>query len=121
MLLAVALAIVVGYLVLSINVYLETITREEFHLGYGLFGPTEARALLIGLNTVALLVGPAPFVVLGIGMTAFDVAGILGAAAMGGLLARRIMRNIQHLGSLEPAARPKQRGRHENEREEKEP
>lgn len=105
MLLAVALALVVGYLVLSINVYLETITREEFQLGYGLVGPTEARILLIALNTVALATGPAPFTVWGVGATLFDVAGVLGAASMGALLARRIVRNLRALGRLEPPKR----------------
>ncbi len=105
MLLAVALALVVGYLVLSINVYLETITRAEFQLGYGLVGPTEARILLIALNSIALAAGPAPFTVWGVGATLFDVAGVLGALSMGGLLARRVVRNMRHLGRLEPPGR----------------
>ena len=58
MLLAVGLAIVIGYLVLSINVYLETHVFGKFRYGYGILGPTEARVLLIGLNLLALLIGP---------------------------------------------------------------
>ena len=47
MLLATGLAIVVAYLVLSINTYLETQAFGVFSLGYGRVGPTEARVGLI--------------------------------------------------------------------------
>ena len=53
MLLAVGLAIVVAYLILSINTYLETHAFGVFTLGYGRFGPTEARVMLIAVNTAA--------------------------------------------------------------------
>jgi len=52
MLLAVGLAIVIAYLVLSINTYLETYAFGVFTLGYGRLGPTEARLGLIVLNTL---------------------------------------------------------------------
>ena len=55
MLLAVGLAIVVAYLILSINTYLETHAFGVFTLGYGRLGPTEARLLLIGVNTLLAL------------------------------------------------------------------
>ena len=55
MLLAVGLAIVVAYLVLSINTYLETYAFGVFTLGYGRLGPTEARLGLIALNTLIAL------------------------------------------------------------------
>jgi phosphatidylglycerophosphate synthase len=102
MLLAVGLAIVIGYLVLSINVYLETHVYGKFRYGYGILGPTEARVLLIGLNLLALLIGPIPFHVKGIGLTAFDVLGIAAALSMAGLLARRVFRNLRDLARAEP-------------------
>ncbi|MBM3496485.1 MAG: CDP-alcohol phosphatidyltransferase, partial [Armatimonadetes bacterium] len=52
MLLSVGLAIVAGYLVLSINVYLESQVLGDFRFGYGVVGPTETRLILIALNTV---------------------------------------------------------------------
>ena len=55
MLLAIGLAIVVVYLVLSINTYLETQALGVFSLGYGRLGPTEARLGLIVLNTLLAL------------------------------------------------------------------
>jgi len=47
MLLSVGLVIVIAYLILSVNTYLETQAFGVFALGYGRLGPTEARLLLI--------------------------------------------------------------------------
>jgi phosphatidylglycerophosphate synthase len=109
MLLSVGFAIVIGYLVLSINVYLETIVRGEFRFGYGVIGPTEARILLIGLNSYAIYARPLGFTMTffgrPIGMTLFDVLGTLGAIAMIAMLARRGIRNLRLLAELEPANR----------------
>src|SRR3954453_16768033 len=60
MLLATGLAIVVAYLVLSINTYLETQALGVFSLGYGRLGPTEARLALIALNTLLAPGGARP-------------------------------------------------------------
>jgi len=103
MLLSVSLTIVIGYLVLSINVYLETLVVEQFRLGYGIVGPTEVRILLIVLNTVALVSGPIPFRAFGIDATIFDIVGVATALAMAGMLPRRIVRNLRYLARLEPA------------------
>jgi phosphatidylglycerophosphate synthase len=103
MLLGVALAIVVAYLVLSINVYLETYVFGKFRYGYGILGPTEARILLIGLNLIVLLVGPLEFTVRGIEATVFDVAGAIGCLGMAALLTTRVGRNLRALAKLEPA------------------
>jgi phosphatidylglycerophosphate synthase len=95
MLLAVGLAIVVAYLILSINTYLETHAFGVFTLGYGRFGPTEARLMLIGVNTL-LAVGL-------IGNGLLDVLGIGLAAAMIAVLIGRAVRNLRRLAELEPA------------------
>ena len=105
MLLAVGLAIVIAYLLLSINVYLETHVFGEFNLGYALIGPTEVRVILIALNLMALQLGPLPFGVRGFGATVFDVVGVLGVAAMLLMLAVRATRNLRTLSRLEPAGR----------------
>lgn len=102
MMFPVALAIVIGYLVLSINVYLETLSVGDFRLGYGILGPTEVRILLIGLNTVALFATPERLRVIGATVTVFDMIGIVVAAGMLAMLTRRIVRNLRHLSRLEP-------------------
>jgi archaetidylinositol phosphate synthase len=103
LLLSVGLAIVIAYLVLSINVYLETHVFGRFEYGYGLVGPTEARLVLIGLNTLALTIGPIPFTIFGKGMTIYDVFGSAGALMMAGLLLLRARRNLKALAKEEPA------------------
>jgi archaetidylinositol phosphate synthase len=104
MLLSVGLVIVIAYLVLSINIYLETQALGVFSLGYGRLGPTEARLGLIGVNAL-LALGVAPAVsVLGIGVGVFDVAGLAVAAGMLLALAVRAMGNLRELAAREPAA-----------------
>jgi phosphatidylglycerophosphate synthase len=103
MLLATGLVIVVAYLVLSINTYLETNVLGVFSLGYGRLGPTEARLALIAVNTL-LALGIAPAVsVVGVGVTVLDVAGLAVAALMVAGLATRAARNLRELARLEPA------------------
>jgi phosphatidylglycerophosphate synthase len=96
MLLAVGLAIVVAYLILSINTYLETHAFGTFTLGYGLLGPTEARLILIAVNTLLVLE------VVGNGV--LDVLGMTLAAAMIVALVVRAGRNLRRLAELEPAS-----------------
>jgi phosphatidylglycerophosphate synthase len=105
MLLAVGLSIVIAYLVLSINVYLETHVFGEFSLGYGMLGPTEVRVVLLVLNTTALLLGAIPFQLIDIGMTAFDIAGMAAALGMMVLLLTRSASNLRRLAELEPAGK----------------
>lgn len=102
MLLAVGLAIVIAYLVLSINVYLETHVFGKFRFGYGITGPTEARIILFVLNVLALTVGPLPFHVIGRGVTIFDVLGAGAALGMAAMLMRRVVRNLRELAREEP-------------------
>jgi archaetidylinositol phosphate synthase len=93
LLLATGLVIVVAYLVLSINTYLETQTLGVFSLGYGRLGPTEARLGLIAVNTI-----------LALGVALPLDAVVLGAAAlMLGALIVRAARNLHTLAEREPA------------------
>ena len=87
------LAIVIAYLALSINTYLETQVFGVFLLGYGRFGPTEARAGLLLLN-LALLAGAT---------SALDVAGLAAAGLMLLGLGVRAARNLRVLAAREPA------------------
>jgi archaetidylinositol phosphate synthase len=93
MTLATGLAIVIAYLALSINTYLETQVFGIFSLGYGRFGPTEARVGLIVLNLV-LLAGAT---------SALDIAGLAIAGLMLLALGVRAARNLRMLAAREPA------------------
>ena len=50
----------IAYLALSINTYLETQAFGVFSLGYGRFGPTEARVSLIRSTSRCWRARPAP-------------------------------------------------------------
>jgi archaetidylinositol phosphate synthase len=103
MLLATGLAIVVAYLVLSINTYLETYVFGRFQLGYGRLGPTEARIGLIALNALIALGAGLGFEVAGLGVTVFDLLGLGASAVMIVALTVRAGRNLRVLAEREPA------------------
>jgi archaetidylinositol phosphate synthase len=103
MLLSVGLLIVIAYLILSINTYLETQAFGVFALGYGGVGPTEVRLLLIALNTAIALGAGLGFTVGELGLTVLDLAGLAIAGVMIAALVSRAARNLRRLAELEPA------------------
>ncbi|MGH2986439.1 MAG: CDP-alcohol phosphatidyltransferase family protein [Solirubrobacterales bacterium] len=105
MLLSIGTLIVVAYLILSINVYLESYAFGRFSIGYGLIGPTEVRLILIALNTVVALGAGLDFVIADLQLTAFDVIGLAIAGAMIVLLLGRAVRNLRELARKEAPAR----------------
>jgi archaetidylinositol phosphate synthase len=104
MLLSVGTLIVVAYLILSINVYLESYAFGRFNIGYGFVGPTEARLILIAINTAVALGWGLSFHVFDLRLTALDIVGLAAVAGMLGLLAFRVFRNLRELARREPAA-----------------
>ena len=88
MLLITGAIVVVAYLVLSINTYLETQALGTFNLGYGLVGPTEIRLLLVALNTALALGVDAARDVAGTVLGLLDFAGAALVAAMAGRAGR---------------------------------
>ena len=103
MLLPVGLAIVVAYLVLSINTYLETYAFGVFTLGYGRLGPTEARLGLVALNTLIAVGVGLGFHVGDLGLTVLDLIGLGIAGAMVVGLVARAAQNLRRLAEQEPA------------------
>ncbi|MDX1577263.1 MAG: CDP-alcohol phosphatidyltransferase family protein [Gemmatimonadota bacterium] len=102
MLLSVGLAIVIAYLLLSINVYLETHVYREFSFGYGRVGPTEVRLIMIAVNVTAFLAGPLRFELYGEPIAVFDLFGLAVFGGMLSLLSARAFRNLKRLARLEP-------------------
>jgi len=74
----IAIGLLIGFLVLSIQSYLATYTIGEFHLSFWNFGPTELR-LLLAVGNLALLRWP---VVLHHQYRLFDVGGAIGLVGM---------------------------------------
>jgi phosphatidylglycerophosphate synthase len=104
MLLSIGTLIVVAYLTLSINVYLESMAFGRFRLGYGYLGPTEIRVILIALNTALALHLGLDFNILELNMTVFDLIGLGIAAVMIVLLVGRAFGNLRELARQEPPA-----------------
>src|SRR5919198_2711367 len=90
MLLSIGALVVVAYLTLSINVYLESYAFGRFSIGYGLIGPTEVRLILIALNTALALHLGLDFSIGHLNMTVFDLVGLGMAGTMIALLAGRV-------------------------------
>jgi phosphatidylglycerophosphate synthase len=105
MLLSIGTLIVVAYLILSINVYLESMSFGRFRLGYGSLGPTEIRCVLILLNTALALNLGLDFNLLELDMTVFDAIGLGIAGVVLVLLTARVFGNLRELAKREPAAR----------------
>ena len=100
--LAAGLVLVIAYLALSINSYLETQALGRFSLGYGRLGPTEAR---IGLMALLVVVGCGVEMSL-LGLTLLDVVALGGALVMVLALAARAFGNLRVLAAREPYTAP---------------
>src|SRR3954452_1190137 len=96
--LAAGLVLVIAYLALSINSYLETQALGRFSLGYGRLGPTEARLGLIAL-LVAVALGASVSLW---GLTLLDLIALGGGAVMALALAARAFANLRVLAEREP-------------------
>ena len=100
--LGLALGLVVVYLALSINVYLESSVFGVFKISYGRIGPTEVRLLLVFLNTVLALAalwevkGPWPIWLVANWTLAILLTGMVA------LFVGRFARNLYRLAKLEP-------------------
>jgi len=100
--LAAGLVLVIAYLALSINSYLETHALGQFSLGYGRLGPTEARLALIALLGVVALGVEVSW----LGLTLLDVVALSGASVMLVALTVRARGNLRVLGEREPYTVP---------------
>jgi len=87
----------IGYLLLSVLVYIRTYVEGVFKISYGKFGPTEVRVILIIINTVMYFVGN-PAINLPFGATTiFDLLVGLVAALLFIIFA---VSSIQQAGEL---------------------
>lgn len=69
----------IGYLLLSVLVYVRTCVKGEFVISYGKLGPTEARLIAIGANTLVFFVGNPHWTLFGLTRSVYDwfVMGIV--------------------------------------------
>ena len=93
--LSLALGLVVAYLALAVNVYLESSAFGVVKVEYGRIGPTEVRLLLVVLNTV-LALGARPPTRVANWALAILLAGMLAVFSW------RLGRNLSRLAKAEP-------------------
>ena len=89
----IAIGLLVGFLLLSIQSYLATYTLGEFQLSFWSFGPTELR-ILLSIGNIALLYRPMIFHG---HYRLFDVGGAVGIAGMTAMLIFFTARNTRRL------------------------
>ena len=95
---AVAVALLVGFLLLSIEVYLATYTLGSFRLSHFKWSPTELR-ILLAVGNVVVLFRP---MVLGGRYRLFDAGGVVGSVGMFLILLLSFIRNTGTLYREEP-------------------
>ncbi len=92
---AIAIGMLVAFLMLSIEVYLATYVFGSFHLSFWKFGPTEIR-MLLAIGNVALLFRPWVHIA-GVHARLFDVGGAAAIAGMGIMLVASSIRHTIRL------------------------
>jgi len=100
---AIAIGLLIAFLMLSIQSYLATHTLGEFRLSFWRFGPTELR-LLLAAGNLALLWKPQVHL-LGEHFRLFDVGGVIGLAGMALMLIVFTIRNTLRLYRAERVAK----------------
>jgi len=96
----VAMAFLVAYFMLSVEIFLATYCLAVFRLSFWGVGPTELR-LLLAAGTLALLYDPR-VQILGGQYRLFDVGGVVGAVGLGVTLLLSVTRNVRLLYRAEP-------------------
>ena len=87
-----AMALVIAYFMLSIEVYLTTYTIGTFHLSFWKFSPTELR-ILLAIGNIALFIRGPYAKLAGHQYLLFDIGGAVGLAGMALML---IVSTIRH-------------------------
>ncbi|MHB8761950.1 MAG: CDP-alcohol phosphatidyltransferase family protein [Coriobacteriia bacterium] len=97
----------IGYLLMSVHVYVRTAVDGVFRISYGKFGPTELRAIIMTVNSAIILDGlllARPWFLdeLAWGLKPFDIIGIALSIALGGVF---LVSSWQHARRLAEEAR----------------
>lgn len=82
-----AAAALIAYMLLSVLVYLRTCVKGEFTISYGRLGPTEARLIAIGANTLVFFIGNPRLQLFSMNLTIYDwvvaaITGLIGVIAV---------------------------------------
>ena len=98
---AIALIVLVAYLLVSAEVYLATAAGRNFRMSFAGFGPTELR-IVLGAGAYALFRDPHVRVPAAGDVALFDLGGVVAAAGLAVALIAAAIRNTRALARLEP-------------------
>jgi archaetidylinositol phosphate synthase len=101
--LTVGAAALVGFYMLSIEVYLAAYALGEFHMSFGGFGPTEMRLLIVIGNLWLFFHAGMPAAgMLGKEHSLFDIGGVIATGGMVLMMLAAAARHTRMLYALEP-------------------
>ena len=92
----------IGYLLLSILVYITTCVMGEFRISYGKLGPTEARLIAVSANILVFFVGNPKIKLLGVTTTVYDWVAIIVIGILAIILATTTISRARSLSKLDP-------------------
>jgi phosphatidylglycerophosphate synthase len=92
----------IGYMMLSILVYIQTSIRGVFKISYGKLGPTEVRAIAILLNTYTFFAGDFTIDLSFVSLTVFDLACSIIAVILFSLFFSNAIRDAIELAKIDP-------------------
>lgn len=90
----------IGYLLLSILVYVRTYVAGEFKISYGGLGPTESRVVAVLLNTAMYFFGPQNFMFGQVTFSVYDIVVAAIALLLVGFFVNTAMREARRLAAL---------------------
>ena len=98
---SIAAIALVGYLLMSIYVYVTTAVTGTFQISYGRFGPTEVRVLAILANAAMFFIGNVVLIRSPIGTTLYDVFIAVIAIALFGIFIGKSFQQARILDKLD--------------------
>jgi archaetidylinositol phosphate synthase len=92
----------IGYLLLSVLVYIRTCVKGEFVISYGRLGPTEARLIAIAASVLVFFVGNPTLTFFSLTLTVYDWIVILVILLLGGIFIGSMLKQARILAHTDP-------------------
>ncbi len=92
----------IGYLLLSVLVYVRTCVRGEFAISYGKLGPTEVRIIAILANTVVFFIGNPQLKLFNMTQTIYDWGVIVIVLILSVISITTTVRQANRLAEIDP-------------------
>lgn len=93
----------VGYLLMSIYVYVTTAVSGVFQISYGKFGPTEVRVLAILANALMFFIGIRTITIASVDLTYYDLFVAVVALALYGIFISKSIQTARELDKQDRA------------------